>query len=74
MGDFFLPWKIFFFPWKIFLTMEDFFLPWRIFSYYNHFVDSNEMVNLGAPEGGGRELGGWLFLGAGATAPAPRNR
>ena len=32
------------------------------------------MVNLGAPEGGGRELGGWLFLGAGATAPAPRNR
>ena len=32
------------------------------------------MVNLGAPVGGGRELGGWLFLGAGATAPAPRNR
>ena len=32
------------------------------------------MGKLGAPEGGGRELGGWLFLGAGATAPAPRNR
>ena len=61
---FFLPWKIFFFPWKIFLTMEDFFLPWMIFFYYNHFVDSNDMVNIWEPQrGADGSLGAVCFLG-----------
>ena len=79
MEDFFFPWKIFLTMDDFFLSMDKifsyhggffsfhgkFFLTMEYFSYKNHFVDSNDMVNIWEPRRGadGSRSGGWCLVG-----------